>query len=34
MYVLGLGNPSAERMSGTRVEVSIMKNDLAQTAQQ
>jgi outer membrane protein OmpA-like peptidoglycan-associated protein len=34
MYVLGLGNPSAERMSGTRVEVSVMKNDLAQTAQQ
>src|SRR3984957_19311379 len=34
MYVLGLGHPSAERMSGTRVEVSIMKNDLAQTAQQ
>jgi len=34
MYVLGLGNPSAERMSGTRVELSIMKNDLAQTAQQ
>jgi outer membrane protein OmpA-like peptidoglycan-associated protein len=30
MYVLGLGNPSAERMSGTRVEVSVMKNDLAQ----
>jgi outer membrane protein OmpA-like peptidoglycan-associated protein len=34
MYVLGLGNPSAERMSGTRVEVSVMKNDLAQAAQQ
>src|ERR1700678_2099518 len=34
MYVLGLGNPSAERMSGTRVEVSVMKNDLAQTARQ
>jgi outer membrane protein OmpA-like peptidoglycan-associated protein len=34
MYVLGLGNPSAERMSGTRVEVSVLKNDLAQTAQQ
>jgi outer membrane protein OmpA-like peptidoglycan-associated protein len=34
MYVLALGNPSAERMSGTRVEVSVMKNDLAQTAQQ
>jgi outer membrane protein OmpA-like peptidoglycan-associated protein len=32
LYVLGLGNPSAERMSGTRVEVSVMKNDLAQTA--
>ncbi|MGA9979029.1 MAG: OmpA family protein [Candidatus Sulfotelmatobacter sp.] len=34
MYVLGMGNPSNERMSGTRVEVSVMKNDLAQTAQQ
>jgi outer membrane protein OmpA-like peptidoglycan-associated protein len=34
MFVLALGNPSAERMSGTRVEVSVMKNDLAQTAQQ
>lgn len=34
MYVLGLGNPSNERMSGTRVEVSVMKDDLAQTAQQ
>jgi outer membrane protein OmpA-like peptidoglycan-associated protein len=34
MYVLGLGNPSAERMSGTRVELSVMKNDLAQTTQQ
>jgi len=34
MYVLGLGNPSAERMSGTRVELSVMKNDLAQTAHQ
>jgi outer membrane protein OmpA-like peptidoglycan-associated protein len=34
MYVLGLGNPSNERMSGSRVEVSVMKNDLAQTAQQ
>jgi outer membrane protein OmpA-like peptidoglycan-associated protein len=34
MYVLALGNPSAERTSGTRVEVSVMKNDLAQAAQQ
>jgi outer membrane protein OmpA-like peptidoglycan-associated protein len=34
MYVLGLGNPSAQRISGTRVEVSVLKNDLAQTAQQ
>jgi outer membrane protein OmpA-like peptidoglycan-associated protein len=35
MYVLGLGNPSAEKhASGSRVEVSVMKNDLAPAAQQ
>ncbi|HLW83766.1 MAG TPA: OmpA family protein [Candidatus Sulfotelmatobacter sp.] len=35
MYVLGLGNASEEKhTSGTRVEVSVLKNDLAQTAQQ
>jgi len=34
LYVLGMGNPSGERHSGTRVEVSVLKNDLAQTAQQ
>jgi outer membrane protein OmpA-like peptidoglycan-associated protein len=35
MYVLGMGNTSAEkRSSGSRVEVSMMKNDLGQTAQQ
>jgi outer membrane protein OmpA-like peptidoglycan-associated protein len=35
MYVLGMGNASEEKHgSGSRVEVSVMKNDLAQTAQQ
>jgi outer membrane protein OmpA-like peptidoglycan-associated protein len=33
MYVLGLGNASEEKhASGSRVEVSVMKNDLDQTA--
>jgi outer membrane protein OmpA-like peptidoglycan-associated protein len=34
IYVIGLANASAERTSGTRVEVSVMKNDLDQTAKQ
>jgi len=35
IYVLGMGNASADkRASGTRVEVSLLKNELAQTAQQ
>jgi outer membrane protein OmpA-like peptidoglycan-associated protein len=32
MYVLGMGNASAEHTPGTRVEVSVLKNDLSQTA--
>jgi outer membrane protein OmpA-like peptidoglycan-associated protein len=32
IYSLGLGNPSSEKHPGTRVEVSVMKNDLAETA--
>ncbi|HEY6337869.1 MAG TPA: OmpA family protein [Candidatus Sulfotelmatobacter sp.] len=33
IYALGLGNVSGEKhMTGTRVEVSVMKNDLAETA--
>jgi outer membrane protein OmpA-like peptidoglycan-associated protein len=33
IYALGLGNPSAERQTaGSRVELSVMKNDLAETA--
>jgi outer membrane protein OmpA-like peptidoglycan-associated protein len=35
IYVIGMGNPRApKRMSGTRVEISLLKNDLAQTAEQ
>ena len=34
IYVLGMGNTSADKhSSGTRVEVSLLKNDLEQTAQ-
>jgi len=35
IYVIGMGNaPVAKRTSGTRVEVSLLKNDLEQTAKQ
>ena len=35
IYVIGLGNiPAAPHATGTRVEVSVMKNDLDQTAKQ
>jgi len=34
IYVIGMGNASAKRTSGTRVEVSLLKNDLEQTAKQ
>jgi len=35
IYVIGMGNPAAaQRTSGTRVEVSVLKNDLEQTAKQ
>ncbi|MBZ5679795.1 MAG: OmpA family protein [Acidobacteriia bacterium] len=35
IYVLGMGNASADKhASGTRVEVSLLKNDLEQTAKQ
>lgn len=35
IYALGLGNVSEEKhVAGSRVEVSVMKNDLAETAQQ
>jgi outer membrane protein OmpA-like peptidoglycan-associated protein len=35
IYVIGMGNASAEkRASGTRVEISLLKNDLEQTAKQ
>lgn len=35
IYVIGMGNaPVAKRTSGTRVEISVMKNDLEQTARQ
>jgi hypothetical protein len=34
IYVIGMGNaPVAKRTSGTRVEISLLKNDLEQTAQ-
>jgi outer membrane protein OmpA-like peptidoglycan-associated protein len=34
IYVIGMGNaPAAERTGGTRLEISILKNDLDQTAQ-
>jgi outer membrane protein OmpA-like peptidoglycan-associated protein len=35
IYVIGMGNaPTAKRTSGTRVEISLLKNDLEQTAKQ
>ena len=34
IYVIGMGNAAAERSSRSRVEVSVLKNDLAQTAKQ
>ena len=35
IYVIGMGNaPGAKRTSGTRVEISLLKNDLGQTATQ
>ena len=35
IYVVGMGNvPAAQHATGTRVEVSVMKNDLDQTAKQ
>jgi outer membrane protein OmpA-like peptidoglycan-associated protein len=35
IYVIGMGNaPGAKRTSGTRVEISLLKNDLGQTAKQ
>ena len=35
IYVIGMGNaPVAKRTSGTRVEISVLKNDLEQTAKQ
>ena len=35
IYVIGMGNaPVAKRASGTRVEISLLKNDLEQTAKQ
>jgi outer membrane protein OmpA-like peptidoglycan-associated protein len=35
IYVIGMGNaPAAKRTSGTHVEVSVLKNDLQQTARQ
>ncbi|MGD0570549.1 MAG: OmpA family protein [Candidatus Sulfotelmatobacter sp.] len=35
IYVIGMGNvPTAQHATGTRVEVSVMKNDLDQTAKQ
>ena len=35
IYVIGMGNaPVAKRTSGTRVEVSVLKNGLEQTAKQ
>ena len=35
IYVIGMGNaPVAKRTSGTRVEISLLKNDLEQTAKQ
>ena len=35
IYVIGMGNaPAAKSASGTRVEISLLKNDLAQTAKQ
>ena len=31
IYVIGMGNdPGAKRASGTRVEISLLKNDLGQ----
>jgi outer membrane protein OmpA-like peptidoglycan-associated protein len=34
IYVIGMGNATEKHTSGTRVEVSVMKNDLEQTAKQ
>ena len=35
IYVIGMGDaPAAKRTSGTRVEISLLKNDLGQTAKQ
>jgi outer membrane protein OmpA-like peptidoglycan-associated protein len=35
IYVIGMGNvPAAQRTSGTRIEISLLKNDLEQTAKQ
>jgi outer membrane protein OmpA-like peptidoglycan-associated protein len=35
IYVIGMGNaPAAKRTSGTRIEISVLKNDLEQTAKQ
>jgi outer membrane protein OmpA-like peptidoglycan-associated protein len=35
IYVIGMGSaPAADRTSGTRVEISLLKNDLEQTAKQ
>ena len=35
IYVIGMGNdPAAKHTSGTRVEISLLKNDLGQTAKQ
>jgi outer membrane protein OmpA-like peptidoglycan-associated protein len=34
IYVIGMGNASADKHAGTRVEVSLMKNDVELTAKQ
>ena len=35
IYAIGMGNaPVPKRTSGTRVEISLLKNDLEQTAKQ
>jgi outer membrane protein OmpA-like peptidoglycan-associated protein len=31
IYVIGMGNAAAEGAKGTRVEVSLLKNDLAKS---
>jgi hypothetical protein len=35
IYVIGMGNaPAAKSTTGTRVEISLLKNDLEHTAKQ